>query len=268
MKLTWIIAIILVLLSPTANALADHELQNDTSVKRAIVDPTMIQQAIDLEKLISLQANLEAPEGKSPLVILQGNNNIIVTAPHATEPFREGKYRFADGAGTAALALMLNKLACATVIYTQYRTPSDPNYYDDSELKQRLAELIDAHKPALVLDIHGSHDFRPYDVDLGTMNGKALDANPSLLSPLVSSLRQEGISNFSDNYFAAEKNQTIIRFASARGVPAIQLEISSTLLRPSEEGVMAHRFAQLLQGLAWYVRGVTNNPTGACESRL
>ncbi|MNJ32550.1 hypothetical protein D3C77_272170 [compost metagenome] len=265
MKLEWIIVSVVLSLSSTANALQGGELLVDTSVKRAIIEPTMVQQAIDLEKQIAAQANMDAPEGKSTVVILKGNRNIIITAPHATEPFRAGKYRFSDGAGTAALADMLNKLSCATVIYTQYRTPSDPNYYDDNEFKNKLAELINTHKPALVLDIHGSHDSRPYDIDFGTMNGKALLTNPSLLTSLMANLRQENIVNFSDNYFAAEKNQTITRFAYTRGVPAIQLEISSTLLRPSEGGMMAHRFAQLLQSLTRYVRDVTSNPSGECD---
>ncbi|MFK0311017.1 hypothetical protein ACIQUF_07185 [Pseudomonas sp. NPDC090233] len=163
---------------------------------------------------------------------------------------------------------MLNRLACTTVIYNQYLTTSDPNFYDNNPFKEKLADLIKTLKPVLVLDIHGSHDFRPYDVDVGTMNGKALLGNQRLQTSLIEHLRQEGIFNISDNYFAAEKNQTIARFASDRNVPTIQLEISSTLLRPSEEGIMAHRFAQLLQALTRYVRSTTNNPTGVCESTL
>lgn len=129
---------------------------------------------------------------------------------------------------------MLNRLASATVLYTQYRSPSDPNYYDDNEFKETLAELIDRQRPMLVLDIHGSHDFRPYDIDIGTLNGRSLLGDASLLPALLDSLQQEGIGNFSDNYFSAQTHQTITRFACTRGVPTIQLEISSTWLRPSE----------------------------------
>ncbi|NNJ19242.1 hypothetical protein CSV86_031230 [Pseudomonas putida CSV86] len=104
---------------------------------------------------------------------------------------------------------MLNRTTCATVIYTQYRTPSDPNYYDDNEFKNQLAELIGSQRPALVLDIHGSSDFRPYDVDIGTMNGKSLLGNQALLVDLVEHLRQEGMTNLSNNYFAAERTRQL-----------------------------------------------------------
>ncbi|MBI6923698.1 ketol-acid reductoisomerase [Pseudomonas putida] len=265
MKVAYMTALTISSLSCAVYAADVNTLQPDTALHRAVIEPAIVQQAIELEKRLSTQTNVDAPAGQSPLVVLKGNNKIIITAPHSSEPFREGKYRFSDGAGTAALAVMLNRLTCATVMYTQYRTPSDPNYYDDNEFKRTLADLISDHKPALVLDIHGSSDFRPYDVDLGTMNGKALLGSQTLVTSLVASLHQEGITNISDNYFAAEKNRTITRFASDRQVPTIQLEISSTFLRPSEGGVMAHRFAQLLQGLTRYIRALPNNPTEGCE---
>jgi hypothetical protein len=266
MKYTWMFAFVVSSLSSAAHALDAGGPSSVTSLQRAFIEPSMVQSAIDLEKEISAQEALEAPDGESPLVVLKGNGNLIVTAPHATEPFREGRYRFSDGAGTAALAMMLHKLADATVIYTRYRTPSDPNYYDDNAFKKTLAELISLKKPALLLDIHGSHDFRPYEIDFGTMNGKSLLNCRASLTKLVASMRQEGIDNLSDNYFAAEKNLTIARFASARDVPTIQLEISSTWLRPSEGELMAHRFSQLLQGLARYARSVSSDPARACEA--
>lgn len=265
MKYTWMSAIILSSLGSAAHALDAGGPTLVAPLQRAFIEPSMLQGAIDLEKEISAQATLEAPDGESPLVVLKGKGNLIVTAPHATEPFREGRYRFSDGAGTAALAFMLHKLTDATVIYTRYRTPSDPNYYDDNTFKKTLAELIETQKPTLLLDIHGSHDFRPYDIDFGTMNGKSLLNCRVSMTKLVASLRQEGIANFSDNFFAAEKNLTIARFASAKGVPTIQLEISSTWLRPSESGLMAHRFSQLLQGLARYAKSVSSDPVRACE---
>ena len=42
------------------------------------------------------------------------------------------KRRFADGVGTASLAVALHKLTGATVIYTTHASPSDPNYYHDT----------------------------------------------------------------------------------------------------------------------------------------
>lgn len=238
----------------------------NTTFFKAVVDVSMVQEAIDLQKKIDEQSNKDAPPSVETFVVLQGSGPVIVTAPHATEPYRDGKYRFADGGGTAALAHLLNKLSCATVIYTQYRSPSDPNFYDDNGFKQALADLIKQKKPKLLLDLHGSHDYRPYDVDLGTMDGASLLGNDTLQTSLIRALEREGMLNFSNNFFSASKNQTITRFASSRGVPTLQLEISNTWLMPSEEGVAAHRFAQLLQGLTRYVRDLSGNPNGNCQA--
>jgi hypothetical protein len=69
-------------------------------------------------------------------------------------------------------------------------------------------------------------------------------------------LRNEGISNYSNNYFAASKNETVTKFGSAHGVPTIQLEVNSVWMVPSEDHYESHRFAQLLQGMVRYVNSV------------
>lgn len=225
-----------------------------------LIDTAMIHDAVHIERCVMRHGGIDAPAGVSYFVRLDGCTPVIVTAPHATEALREGKYRFSDGGGTAALAHMLHRLGGATVVYTQYRSPSDANYYDDNDFKRTLGGLIEASPPVLVLDIHASHDYRPYDVDIGTMHGESLLGHVDLLSTLVSDLQQEGIINLSHNFFDATRAETVTRFTSKLGVPAIQLEISSTWLRPSEGGLMAHRFAQMLQALSRFVRRCSRLP--------
>lgn len=230
-----------------------------------VIDPLAIREAVQVERRIDAQKAQDAPRGASCVQVLEGAASIIVTAPHATETFREGRCRISDGAGTAALAHMLHTLCGVTAIYTQYRSPSDPSYYDDNDFKELLAWLIALRRPTLVLDLHASHDFRPYDVDLGTLHGASLHGREMLREALIGELHEQGIPALSDNHFAASQNATITRFASALGVPAIQLEVSSTWLRPSEDGLMAHRFAQMLQALCRYVQRVDEWAKASCE---
>jgi len=230
-----------------------------TFPEKAIIETPTIMQAISDEKELDLKKDAKAPTGKPWFNIMAGNIPIIITAPHATMPFREGTYRFSDGGGTGALAKALNTLTGATVIYTTYSSPSDPNFYNDNDFKRALGEAIGKYKPMLVLDIHGSHSHRPYDVDLGTMGGKSLMGNEVFVSTLIDALRNEGLTNISYNYFAASKNQTVTKFSSAHGVPAIQLEVNSTWLTPSHDNLSAHRFAQLLQALVRFVKAVDAN---------
>ena len=134
---------------------------------------------------------------------------MVVSAPHATRPLRNGRRRFSDGAGTAALAIAIGQLTGATIIHTIAEGPSDPNYYDDNTYKERLGKLLEAIQPSIVIDVHGSHPFRSYDVDLGTMGGASLLGNLELLDHLVESLEDEGFASISFNRFGASENETV-----------------------------------------------------------
>ncbi|HVZ46236.1 MAG TPA: hypothetical protein VHA82_20700 [Ramlibacter sp.] len=224
------------------------------ALRKAIVDVPTVTEAIALQKEIDGHAAMPPPAGEAWLRVIEGTSPVIVTAPHATQPFREGRQRFADGGGTAALAVALHRIAGVTVIYTTYASPSDPNYYDDNSFKAALREQIAKVRPRFVLDLHGSAAARPYEVDLGTMNGRSIAGHEALEARLVEALRSEGLVNISSNYFAAAQQQTITKFAAARGVPAMQLEISTTWLDPARDELGAHRFAQLLQALARFVQ--------------
>lgn len=98
--------------------------------------------------------------------------------------------------------------------------------------------------------------FRPYDVDLGTMNGASLIGRSDLLELLVERLRQEGLINLSRDYFSASKSATVTKWISQRGTPCIQLEISSTWTDPTGDDLHAHRFSALLQALVRFTRAV------------
>jgi hypothetical protein len=245
--------------SPATRVLADAT--SRALPAKAVIDVPDVREAIEIEKQTDANSGASAPDGTQWFEILEGPTPVIVTAPHATKPFREGEYRFADGGGTAALAKMLNKLAGVTVVYTTFASPSDPNFYDDNDFKKAVDTLISSKHPVFFLDLHGSNAYRPYDVDLGTMNGKSLLGQDALALDIVEALRAEGLTNISYNYFPAAANQTLTKFASARGVPAIQLEINTTWLVPVEGDLAGHRFAQLLQALVRYLDARTGAPT-------
>ena len=207
-----------------------------------------------------LAANYEVvPAAGEPwLKVVPGTARVLLTAGHATAQTREGSMKGPDR-GTGSLAQAIHQLTGAPIIYTTRRSPSDPNYYDDNAFKEAVASAIAEHKPLLVLDLHASHSYRPYDVDFGTMNGRSLLQREDWLRRLAGILREEGLMNLSQDYFAAARNQTVTKFASARGTPALQVEISSTWLDPGRDPLSAHRFAQLLQALVRFIRFVDPN---------
>jgi hypothetical protein len=227
--------------------------------ERALVEPKVVLSSIDIEKQLNQRKSVAIPQGKKWFEVIEGQAPILITAPHSTRPFRQGKRRFSDGGGTAALAVALAELTGATAIYATYEGPSDPNYYDENGFKTELARLIDLKHPLFVLDIHGSHPYRSFDIDLGTMHDASLLGNDEILFELIDHLHSEGIFSISYNRFPASKNETVTKFAAKHGVPAIQVEINITYISPSAGNLEAQRYSKLLQALARFINATINN---------
>lgn len=212
-----ITSFIIVLLLHSSVYATDVGIKNVAYFDRALVTKENVQDAIALEKNLQNVYNRLPGKDEAWFTYLPGTSRVLIVAPHATSPMREGELRFPDG-GTGSIAIMLNRLAKAPVLYTSLASPSDPNYYDDNDFKRELDRLIKTLKPTLVLDLHGSDAYRPYDIDFGTMKGASLKEKKEILLKLAEVLRKEGILNFSQDFFPAEKNATDIKWVAARGV--------------------------------------------------
>ena len=215
---------------------------------------------------MSLRYERPPADGKSWFAVTPGRSSVLVVAGHAAATTREGKLKPADS-GTGSLADALHRMADVTVVASTAMSPSDSNYYDDNEFKRELARLLDTRQYTLVLDLHASHAYRPYDIDLGTMDSTSLLGRPQIAADLLACFAAEGLTAFSENYFAAARAATVTKFVSARGVPGVQLEISDTCLILAKDGqviqgreLQMHRFAQVLQGLIRFIRAWDEQP--------
>jgi len=228
--------------------------------QRAIIEPQVATLSAQFAECLNQRSAVTAPEDESWFVVRPGVTPVSVTAPHATEVMSDGKLRYSDAGGTSALAEMLHQCTGAWAIYTTYVAPSDPNYYDDNAFKQSVEQVVTDHNIELVLDIHGSHPFRPYDVDIGTMHGASLLGHQRYQTTLMRALRENGLGNLSSNRFAASEQQTLTKFASGLGAPAIQLEINGGLISPSlclDEGQASRDYSRLVQALTTYIHSLT-----------
>lgn len=230
--------------------------QTVDKTQRAIVTPANIDSIIVYEKRFAANDTILPPKNIAWFEYIKGTKNILVIAGHATAQRRESKIKQAD-AGTGSLAIELNKLTNVAVLYTTYLSPSDPNFYDNNEFKDTLAKLLTELKPILVIDLHGSQPFRPYDIDFGTMNGKSYLTRKDFLDSLKVAFHTESLSNQSQDYFSAEKNQTITKFVSSKGIPCIQLEINSNFLSADLGNIYGQQTAQLLQALIRFINATT-----------
>jgi len=199
--------------------------------------------------------SLFAPKGKSWFTFLPGSKKILLTAPHATAQTRDDEIKESE-TGTGALALVLHKLLDVPILYVNYMSPSDPNYYDKNEFKDTLAKIIAQHDIQFVLDLHGAHPDRPFDVDLGTMYGKSYLNQKVLFDSLKAAFKGNGIKKISRDFFPALKNRTVTRFVVKQGRPAIQLEINYDYLMPRNSRRNYHKTEKLINALT---RFLSNN---------
>jgi hypothetical protein len=232
-------------------------LQAQTNTPKAKVVPENIDSIIFFEKKFSENERTPAPNNKKSFEFKAGTKKILFVAGHATAHVREGSIKPADS-GTGSLAVELNKLLNVPILFTVFLSPSDPNFSDNNEFKDTLAKLLTKIKPIIVIDLHGSNAFRPYDVDFGTMNGKSYRNRIDLLNSLKTALKNEGLINQSQDFFSAEQNQTVTKFVFNKGIPCIQLEINSNNISADDGNISGQKTAQLLQALIRFANAIPN----------
>jgi len=224
--------------------------------QKAIITPENIDSFIQSDKTFVKNANTQAPPNQASFEFRSGTKKILFIAGHATAQIREGKTKPADG-GTGALAVTLNQLANVPVLFTTFRSDSDPNFEDDNPFKDTLAKIVAKLKPIFVIDLHTSDASRPYEVDFGTLNGISFQKRKDLLDRLKTFINNEGLNNQSQDFFSAEKNKTITKFLHNKNIPCVQLEINGNNLSPDESKPGAQRTAQLLQALIRFINVTT-----------
>ena len=136
-------------------------------------------------------------------------------------------------------------------LYLSAPSEWNPNACHENVYKEMLQKLIQEEKPRLVIDLHRSHECRPFDIDYGTLHGRSCSSKT--VHRLTRFLKEEGIINFSSNFFSASLQDTVTKWVHLHEVEAIQLEINGTWLDFDGDRKDLHRFAQLLQGLAAFL---------------
>ena len=60
-------------------------------LKRALVEPKLVKEAIALANLINSREAQPVPDGESWFKVKRGTLPVVVTVPHATRPFKRRK---------------------------------------------------------------------------------------------------------------------------------------------------------------------------------
>lgn len=159
---------------------------------------------------------------------IQGQNNILISAPHSISQIRNGKKKGKDIC-TGTIAILLQKSLKCHCIYKTKNYNDDANYdIKNNTYKEMILKIIKEKNISFLMDIHGAKSNQGFDIDLGTNNLNNLKNKTNYLYDFIDLGKKYGISNITiDKLFKANTLNTISYYISETAkIPCMQIEIS------------------------------------------
>ena len=155
----------------------------------------------------------------------KGNNNIILSAPHAFVHSRNGKIKSNEN-NTNKIVKIVSMLTGCHVIYTYKDTDCDPNHDDDSLYKKELSKYIKENNIKYLIDVHGLNVKTDCPLEIGTNNYKNIDEKIVNIIKEIFNKYYDG-EIIVDEKFKAKSNKRITNYISEyNDIETIQLEIN------------------------------------------
>lgn len=189
-------------------------------------------------------------------VVLEGRNNILLSAPHGVSQVRLGKPKFSEiGSLATALCLALNT-NCHLIAKTKNNF-DDANFDEQSEYKNSVEKIIKAKHIKYVIDFHGLASKRMCDINLGTHLCDNIKNDEYAFNVLYNSLTQNGFVTFIDQPFMGG-SRTISGFVTKQhpNMWSLQIEINCSITNKKEN---IEKFNKLLKILTEWIRFLEKN---------
>lgn len=185
-----------------------------------------------------------------------GPSPVLITSVHGFDHLRDGKSKPAD-AGTLELSYLTACAGRSSWLAVGATDLDDSNHHRCTAFKAELASFVKAHRIQLIVDIHASHAYRPYDVDVGSLNQKTWLGKMAWRDILFEEFRNCGFLATDNQVFAGAGStpdaETIVAFSYALGIPSVQLEISSAYLAGLDTRLACHLRSKLIFGLSKFI---------------
>lgn len=195
----------------------------------------------------------------SSVVYRSGARNVLVTSTHGFDHIREGVNKSADNGSREFSHLLATSCDSHWLAVNQANEP-DGNHHRDTPFKESLGDALAANDIQLVIDIHGSHCLRPFDVDVGTLHQRSWLGKNSFREALFRNLAASGFLVTDNQVFSGKGStpsaETVVRYCLERGVPSVQLEISSAFMAELDSRMALHQHAKLANALANFISQV------------
>lgn len=191
-----------------------------------------------------------------------GSIPILITSVHGFSHVRDWQVKNMD-AGSLELSYLIARLSGSYWMAVWTPNIIDSNHHKNTDFKNELATFIKENGIQYVIDIHTSHAFRPFDVDIGSLDHSTLLGKTELLEHLT-----EGIEKF--NFMVGDNStfkwewmttyaETIVRFCMNNNVPSAQLEVSSAYTAELDSRIAQHARMKLICGIISAINKLSGN---------
>lgn len=185
--------------------------------------------------------------------VVEGDNHILISAPHGVSQIRLGKLKFKE-IGSLATALYLSEKTGSYLIAKTQNNNDDANFDTDCAYRKTLKKLISDKGIKYLIDFHGLASKRGIDVNLGVHFGKNVETNEKLMTDLYNELVMHGYTCTVDQPFMA--GLRTVSGGMKEEFPhlwTIQIEINSAITNQPENFT---KYSRLLSILEDWINGI------------
>lgn len=179
--------------------------------------------------------------------VVEGNNKIVISAPHGVSQVRLGKLKFKE-IGSLATALYLSEKTGSYLIAKTKNNNDDANFDTDCPYRKTLKKLISDKGIKYLIDFHGLSPKRDIDINLGIHFGKNIESNESLMMSLYNELTMHGYLCTVDQPFMA--GLRTVSGGMKEEFPelwTIQIEINCAITNQAENVTKYNRLLEILE---------------------
>ena len=180
-------------------------------------------------------------------VVINGKNNILLSAPHGVRQVRLGKLKGREIGSLATALYLQNQTNCFLIAKTRNNN-DDANFDQDCEYRKSLSKLIKENDIKYLIDIHGLAAARDIDVNLGIHLGINIETDISAFEQLNDSLIKNGFSVSIDQPFMAGSRTISGSLKDEfRDLWTIQIEINCAITNKRENFERYKKLLDILQ---------------------
>ena len=190
---------------------------------------------------------------KKDFVVVKGEGQVILSAPHGVEQLRLGKKKYGEP-GSLALALQVQKKTGVHLFAKTSNKGDDANFDVVSPYKEALKRYIKENGIKFLIDFHSLAAKRRVDVNFGVNWGRNIQNDEKLFDIMQDRFKESGFGVSVDNPFAGGSKTVAGNVAEDCNIWTIQLEINSKYINNKKFAEYLKKIIDILSGIVEFMK--------------